>query len=65
MSYFAKAPEDQRAEAERRLEAAESLLKAAESAYRRDSSRANLISLKAATRLAKESMAQAQEWFDD
>lgn len=62
MTYFVRDPSEQAKDAERKLAMAETILAAAEKAYRKDSSRANLIALKAAVRLGKETQAEFQEW---
>ena len=63
MSIFVRDPEELKAEAEEKLVLAESLLGLAVKAYDKDPCRENEISLKAATRLVKETTAQMEEWL--
>jgi hypothetical protein len=64
MSIFMVDPVKLRADAEERLRVSQNLLSAAEGSYRRVPSRENLISLKAAVRLVKETEAEYREWDD-
>lgn len=57
--------EQQAEEAVRKLTNAENILRNAQKAFEKDPSRINRIALKAAERLAKETLAEAEEWITD
>jgi hypothetical protein len=65
MSIFMVDPDKLRADAEERLRVATKLLESATETYEGNPTRENLISLKAAVRLTKETHAEFREWDDE
>ncbi len=65
MTYFVVDPQEQKAQAERKLETAKQLAEHAAKVYLADETRVNLIGMRAAARLVKECKAELAEWSND